>query len=167
MKVCRAWKDITTSRSFWKLVCMRNGVDWNAIPESLKEKEAAWMVFYAASKNKILSKNFVQNHSGHGKSAFEVLNVFLFVNFSIPTVIENFDNWVVVRAGGERFVVEAPPMGIPPLPSDPRYDGLNDSAFVTSFQWCIQKQTIDLWDAGLTPAVMMTMVPFQMTCVEM
>ena len=82
-------------------------------------------------------------------------------------VLENFNNWVIVRAGGDRFTVETPPVGIQALPSDPRYDGLNDSAFVTSFQWCIQEQTIDLWEAGLTPAVMMTMVPFQMICVEM
>lgn len=91
-------------------------------------------------------------------------------NMRVMNVIcyaERFENWVILRAGGNRLKIETPPVGIPPLPTHPMYNGLNDSAFVTSFEWCCQEQKVDLWKAGLTPAVMMTMVPFQFQCVEM
>lgn len=61
------WRDITLRRSFWKIVCERNGIDWTSIPNYIKEHERSWIIFNAACKSRIFDRNFVLNHSGHRK----------------------------------------------------------------------------------------------------
>lgn len=66
-QVCKVWRDIILRRTFWKIVCERNGIDWTLIPNHIKENERSWMIFYAACKSRIFDRNFILNHSGHRK----------------------------------------------------------------------------------------------------
>ncbi|CAG7717148.1 unnamed protein product [Allacma fusca] len=144
-RVCQLWKDIVSRRSFWKEAFERNGLNWKAIPNNVKEKEDAWIVLFCALKHRIFTKNFVRNHSGEAQ----------------------FTHWEKLQDGGDRIIIESPPGGISPLPINPDYASGIESAFVTSYGWSTIRQKIDLKEAGLTPEVMKAMIPFQFVCTPM
>lgn len=63
--------------------------------------------------------------------------------------------------------MESPPNGIEPLPSDAKYSGEIDSAFVYSYDWSVLQQKVILKDVGLTKDVMRTIMPFQFVATQM
>lgn len=144
-EVCQVWRDILLRRTFWKNVAERNGIDWNSIPNHIKESDRGWIVFYAACKNKIFRKNFIQNHSGHDQFAY----------------------WQKLQDHANNIIVESPPLGIEPLPKDPRYASVVDSAFVFSYDWGVLQQTVPVKQVGLTKEIMRTIIPFQFVATQM
>jgi len=146
-RVCIRWKTITTSRSFWKPVCTQHNISWAEIPTSIKENPNAWVAFHAFCKHDILKKNFVRNHSGQ----------------------DGFNGWdtetSVYAHHNPPFQIEQVPIGCDRLPDDPSFD--TTSCLATSFNYGRKSQIIDLWRAGLTPAVMRICAPFEITFTEM
>ncbi|XP_021967625.1 F-box only protein 6 [Folsomia candida] len=146
--VCKNWKDIITRKSYWKIWFDRNKWDWNMIPQHIKDMPQAWIVFHAQVRHHIFTKNYVVNHSGVGDNR------------------NDFRNWTIDRNGGDRWKLETNPKGCNPLSPDPFFDN-STSAWVTSFSPCSKWTSIDLWEMGLTPPVMMTCLPFSLVCSQM
>ncbi|KAJ6632733.1 F-box only protein 6 [Pseudolycoriella hygida] len=144
-EVCQVWRDIIQRRTFWKIVCERNGIDWKSIPSRIKEHKRSWIVFYAVCNERIFQRNFIRNHSGHSQ----------------------FDYWQKLQDGADRIIVESPPIGIDPVPTDAEFMGENDSAFVYSYDWGVLQQKLNLKDVGLTKEIMRTIMPFQFTATQM
>lgn len=65
------------------------------------------------------------------------------------------------------MIVESPPLGIDPLPTDRKYAGVVDSAFVFSYDWGVLQQKVDLKEVGLSTEIMRTMIPFQFVATQM
>ncbi len=160
------WRDIILRRTFWKIVFERNGIDWESIPNHIKENERSWIIFYAACKNRIFERNFILNHSGHRKcvkSLKDQTKVLLLDQFSVPV---QFNHWQKLQDNADRIIVETPPVGIEPLPADPRYSSMVDSAFVFSYDWGALQQKVNLKDVGLTKDVMRSIMPFQFVATQ-
>lgn len=64
------------------------------------------------------------------------------------------------------MVVESPPIGIEPLPTDSRHVGEIDSAFVYSYDWGVLQQKVNLKDVGLTKEILRTIMPFQFVATQ-
>lgn len=65
------------------------------------------------------------------------------------------------------MIVESPPLGIDALPTDRRFAGVVDSAFVFSYDWSVLQQIVDLKTVGLTNDVLRTIMPFQFVATQM
>ena len=81
----------------------------------------SWEMYYCYFDDQ-LEKNLLRNVSGE----------------------EEFRHWKTLRNGGDGFVVEKRPVGCDPLPPNiPELHG-HESCFVTSYQWCIKSQSVNL-----------------------
>lgn len=78
--------------------------------------------------------------------------------------LDGFKNWEKTKGHGRDILIETPPFGIDPLPEDPFYQGMVDSAFVTSYTLAELKQLISLENIGLTLKLMALMMPFNFVC---
>lgn len=72
-----------------------------------------------------------------------------------------------MQNNGDTMTIESPPIGIEPLPTDPKYSGMMDSAFVYSYDWGVLQQKVILKDVGLTKEIMRTIMPFQFVATQM
>lgn len=63
-------------RTYWKEVYERNGAQWKANPQHIKESEELWAVSYWLLNH----KNLVKNHSGHGYYLHFNISFSLFFN---------------------------------------------------------------------------------------
>lgn len=77
-----------------------------------------------------------------------------------------FNHWEKLQDNGDKIVVESPPIGIEPLPTDSRHVGEIDSAFVYSYDWGVLQQKVNLKDVGLTKEILRTMMPFQFVATQ-
>lgn len=84
--------------------------------------------------------------------------------FLVPV---QFDHWQKLQDKADKIIVESPPLGIDRLPTDPKYAGMNDSAFVFSYDWSVLQQKVNVKDVGLTKEIMRTMMPFQFVATQM
>lgn len=81
--------------------------------------------------------------------------------------IEQFNHWSKLKDPADKMIVESPAVGIEPLPTDPRYKNVIDSAFVFSNDWGIMEQKVDLKEVGLTKEIMRAMIPFQFVSTQL
>ncbi|EFN82857.1 F-box only protein 2 [Harpegnathos saltator] len=111
-----------------------------ALAKSLpRHQDMHWSVFYLICKKKPFERNLIKNHSGEHK------------NIGI--------HWQIVKQGGDHWIVENPPIGVPELPlTEPVFEG-KQSCFVTSYNLCLKIQEIDLIAEGLTPYVLDVLQP--------
>ena len=132
------------------LVCKR----WNALIESYvwrKKSEMIlgqllpsdarihWTLHYLICKDKSpFRRNLIKNHSGSQGIK---------------------KHWRIIRNDGDKWKVEEPPEGVPPLPeTEPLFAG-RKTCFVTSYAYCSKKQNIDLLAEGLTSQILDDLQP--------
>ncbi|CAL8137739.1 unnamed protein product [Orchesella dallaii] len=146
--VCKAWRNLISRKSLWKICFDDNKANWNTVPEHVRDKPNGWMVLYAQLRNEILSKNYIKNPSGH----------------------RQFEGWTIFSNGGDQWRVEEEPHGSDPLPNlDIPFFGIDEdkSCFTSSFGWCSKYYIVNLWREGLTPELMKLMLPFKIKCSQM
>lgn len=124
--VCKRWNSILRSYVWRKK-------SESVIGRQLHYKKSMpWQLYYVICLNKSFEKNLIKNHSG--KSGFK-------------------KTWKIINNGGHKWRVECPPIGVPPLPSDPVFEN-DEHCFVTSFGRCIKLQSVDLVGNGLLPQIL-------------
>ncbi|KZC11002.1 F-box only protein 6 [Dufourea novaeangliae] len=130
--VCKRWEILIRSYVWRKKAELSLG------RSLLLSKDVPWQVYYFICKKKPFERNLLKNNCGeHG----------------IQT------HWKILEDGGDRWTVENPPQGVPPLPSsEPIFEG-KKSCFVTSYHQCLKAQEIDLEHEGLTPYVLDNLQP--------
>ncbi|XP_076750914.1 F-box only protein 6 [Xylocopa sonorina] len=126
----------------WKIL-IRNYV-WRkkaeiALGRSLLfDKVVPWDAYYLICKKRPFERNLVKNHSGeYGTQKY----------------------WKILSDGGNRWKVENPPVGVPPLPSNEHVFEGKQFCFVTSYNICTKVQVIDLEKEGLTLYVLNNLQP--------
>uniref|UniRef100_A0A914R5A5 FBA domain-containing protein n=1 Tax=Parascaris equorum TaxID=6256 RepID=A0A914R5A5_PAREQ len=67
-----------------------------------------------------------------------------------PSGEKNFDGWTVLDNGGDRMIVEKPPLNC-----STNLDDEIPLAFVTSYGWGTMRYVIDLWNEDYLPATLM------------
>ncbi|CAD6204913.1 GSCOCG00003047001-RA-CDS [Cotesia congregata] len=131
--VCRRWKDLIREYVFRKKAEMTFGQSL----QCLSNCEDPWKIYYKICKKNPFERNLLKNHSGQDGLK---------------------KHWVITRQGGDHWKIESPPVGVPPLPKDPVFEGSN-SCFVTSYSQCSKRQLIDLLDEGLSDVLLDTFQP--------
>lgn len=129
--VCKRWKDLIQSY-IWRKKAEK------VIHQSLPvDKNAPWTMYYHICDKKPLNRNLIKNHSGQKgwKST-----------------------WNIIQNGGNQWAVESPPAGVPILPKDPIFTGIN-YCYVTSYDICSKEQTVDLIKEGATEYLLDQMQP--------
>lgn len=101
-------------------------------------KDVPWPVYYLICHKKPFERNLVKNHSGAQGLR---------------------QHWQILSDGGDKWTVENPPAGIPPLPSnEPTLEG-KQFCFATSYYKCTKIQIIDLETEGLAPHILDVIQP--------
>lgn len=131
--VCKRWKDLIQEYVWRKKAELIFGQSL----QCLKSYELPWTVYYKICKKNPFERNLLKNHSGQ-----EGLK----------------KHWVISRQGGDHWRIEKPPVGVPPLPDDPVFEGKN-SCFVTSYSLCSKRQIVDLIAEGLSDVLLDTFQP--------
>ncbi|XP_044006038.1 F-box only protein 44-like [Aphidius gifuensis] len=90
-----------------------------------------WIVYYQIIHKNPFNKNLIKNHSGQ----------------------EQLKHWKVILQGGDKWIVEEPPIGVPELPSEAQFDD-KQRCFVTSYSPCIKRQAISLVSQGFLPEIL-------------
>lgn len=130
--VCKRWEMLIKSYVWRKVAQLTSGGK-----SLLLRKDVPWHVYYFICKKKPFGRNLIKNHSGE----------------------KLYKHWEITREGGDSWVVENPPVGVPPLPSDdPILEG-KQHCFTTSYQFCVKRQIIDLEKEGLIPYVLDNLKP--------
>ncbi|XP_076301566.1 F-box only protein 44-like [Lasioglossum baleicum] len=130
--VCKRWEMLIKSYVWRKVAELTCGGQ-----SLLLRKEVPWHVYYFICEKKPFGRNLIRNHSGE----------------------ERYKHWEITREGGDCWVVENPPVGVPPLSSDdPILEG-KQYCFTTSYQFCVKRQIIDLEKEGLIPYVLDNLRP--------
>ncbi|XP_015599833.1 F-box only protein 6 isoform X2 [Cephus cinctus] len=129
--VCKRWKILIQEYVWRKKAEM---IIQHSLPPI---KNMPWSVYYDICKKRPFERNLLKNHSGK-----EDIN----------------RHWKIWSNGGDHWIVECPPLNVPPLPSDPVFEG-GQHCFVTSYRNCTKEQTIDLGNEGLTPYLMDKLQP--------
>ncbi|XP_054006887.1 F-box only protein 44-like [Hylaeus anthracinus] len=130
--VCKRWKILIQSYVWRKKAEISLG------QSLLLDKDVPWDVYYLICKKKPFKRNLIKNHSGeHGTKKY----------------------WRILSEGGDRWVVENPPKGVPPLPvNEPIFEG-KQFCFVTSYHHCTKTQMIDLEVEGWVSYVLDKLQP--------
>ncbi|CAL7946623.1 unnamed protein product [Xylocopa violacea] len=130
--VCTRWK-ILIRNYVW-----RKKAEISLGRSLLFDKEVPWDVYYLICKKRPFERNLVKNHSGeYGTQKY----------------------WNILSDGGNRWKVENPPVGVPPLPSNEHVFEGKQFCFVTSYNMCTKVQVIDLEKEGLTLYVLNNLQP--------
>ena len=119
--VCKNWQ-IHIQECVWHKKATIALGHWIPIDENIP-----WKQYYLICDKKPFNRNLIKNHSGE----------------------MGFKHWNIILNGGNDWKVENPPLGVPPLPEDPVFEGKN-CCFVTSYTECLKEQIIDLAGEGLT-----------------
>ncbi|KAJ1526142.1 hypothetical protein ONE63_009303 [Megalurothrips usitatus] len=129
--VCRAWRDMIDSPSFWRIKVLR---EVPGATHRVFHNELMWSDYYHLCAKKPHKKNLVKNGSAE----------------------DDLKHWSAGNAiyGGSRWKVENQPIGCDAFPAGTR------KCFVTSFEWCSAEQIINLRHFGLTPNFMKHVKPF-------
>ncbi|XP_066589065.1 F-box only protein 6-like isoform X2 [Prorops nasuta] len=130
--VCKRWKDLLQEYVWRKKAEM-------IIDRSLSsDKDLPWYVYYLICKKRPFERNLLKNHSGQ---------------YGVKK------HWKIVAEGGNRWVVENPPVGVPPLSANvPIFEG-KQCCFATSYINCCKVQKIDLEEEGLHPLLLDNLQP--------
>jgi len=128
--VCKRWKILIQSY-VW-----RKKAEMTVDKLLLRHIEIPWQAFYHICKKKPFERNLLKNHSGQNGKKY----------------------WQILFEGGDRWVVEKPPIGVPELPSAPVFEGLQ-TCFATSYKNCTKTQIIDLITEGFHPYLLDVVQP--------
>jgi hypothetical protein len=101
------------------------------------DENALWTMYYFICAKKPFYKNLIKNDSID--SRFQ-------------------DNWTIINSGGDGWIVECPPVGTPPLPEDPIFNGKN-YCFVTSYNKCSKYQIVNLIEEGFSEYLLDNLQP--------
>ncbi|KAK9298212.1 hypothetical protein QLX08_008372 [Tetragonisca angustula] len=130
--VCKRWKTLIQTYVWRK----KAGVSFNRL--RFFNKKVPWHVYYLICKKKPFERNLIKNHSGeYGTQKY----------------------WKILSQGGDRWKVENPPIGVPPLPNNELVFEGKQFCFVTSYCSCSKTQIIDLDVEGLTSYVLDNLQP--------
>ncbi|ODM89606.1 F-box only protein 6, partial [Orchesella cincta] len=145
--VCRTWREIITRKSFWKIRFKNRRIPWEEVPKHVRDKPKGWMILYAHLRYRILSKNYIQNPSGHNQ----------------------FEGWTILPNDGLEWRVEQVPQNCSPLPAPVSniFERNDESCFVPAFEWCSKYYWIDIRKEGLTPSLLKLLLPIQINCSQM
>ena len=135
--VCKRWWILMQSYVWRKKAQMIMGCSLQSI------KDIHWSVFYTICSKKPFNRNLLKNHSGeHG------------VNKHWETFVNG-----VFTEGGNEWMVENPPVGVPALPdTEPIFQG-KSYCFATSYYDCTKQQTIELATEGLSSVLLDKLQP--------
>lgn len=98
------------------------------------DEDTPWTSYYSICQKQPFNKNLIKNHSGQKN-------------------LSSDRDWTIISDGGDGWTVESPPAGVPPLPEDPVFNGIN-CCFVTSYGKCWKQQIVDLVKEGLSEYVL-------------
>lgn len=97
-------------------------------------KEVPWDIYYLICKKKPFERNLIKN---------------------------DYKDWRIVMDGGDKWKVEHPPVGVPPLPDEAR---LEPFCFVTSYHRCTKSQVVNFEKEGLAPYILDNFQPPILVC---
>lgn len=120
--VCKHWKYLIQNYVWRKKSELIVGQSLNSI------KDVSWKVYYKICHKKPFNKNLIKNHSGK----------------------EGLKYWRIIGQGGDDWIVEEPPLGVPDLPKEAQFDN-KQRCFVTSYITCTKHQIVQLVPEGLSP----------------
>ncbi|XP_022104226.1 F-box only protein 6-like [Acanthaster planci] len=127
--VCRAWRDVVQSQGLWRKMCQRTGrfIEKYMAPHYPED----WREFYFKCP---YSRNLIKNPSG--KDGLEA-------------------GWIITSNGGHGWLVETSSGGSGVKPE--RLLAISEGFphhFVTSYEWCVRHQLIDLVAEGCSEALL-------------
>ncbi|XP_011501762.1 PREDICTED: F-box only protein 2-like [Ceratosolen solmsi marchali] len=128
--VCKRWNFLIKSYVWRKKAEITLG---HALPV---DESTMWAKYYFICDKKPFYKNLIINN--------------------ITTLFPN--NWTILNFGGNGWAVECPPIGVPPLPEDPIFNGEN-ACFVTSYNKCLKVQVINLIEQGFSKYLLDNLQP--------
>lgn len=123
--VCKRWNEIIMDYVWRRKAEIKTGYK---IPTKtgLKSKD-----FYSICTNDLFGRNLVKNHSGE----------------------KRFEHWRINMNRGDRWHIECPPSGAPPLPKEFEFED-EQCCFATSYMECCKQYTIDLIEEGFTANIL-------------
>lgn len=117
--VCKQWNSIIKSYSLWSSIYKRR--------YNRKPKKLPWYLYYCHLSTNYFDVNLLRNGNGE----------------------DGFNHWVIKEDGGDKFIVEDPPIGADPLNIDiPEFHN-KTSCFATSYGNSVKIQTIQLGQSNL------------------
>ncbi|KAG8182280.1 hypothetical protein JTE90_029352 [Oedothorax gibbosus] len=123
--VCKEWKEIIDGNGLWKIKCKREN---RCIPSAILNPipQHYYRKIYIFNP---FGRNLVYNPCGK----------------------DQFDGWMLRSIDdGDGFKVEDPPQGSDPVPKEVG----SQSCFVTSYEWCIKCQLVDLIRRGVPKEIL-------------
>lgn len=130
-RVCKRWNILITDFVWHKKAERKSKTKFP------QDDKLTWKDYYLIYAKNLFIKNLLKNHSGE-----EGLS----------------DHWNIVSNGGDRWIVECPPVGAPSLPEGPEFEN-KEHCFVTSFTVSTKEQVIDLYNEGFTANILDHMQP--------
>ncbi|XP_033223607.1 F-box only protein 6-like [Belonocnema kinseyi] len=133
MLVCKRWNELIQSYVWRK---KSKAILGQLLPA---DEKIHWSLYYIICKdNSPFGRNLIKNHSGS-----EGLK----------------KHWKILRNDGDKWAVEEPPLGVPPLPETEPLFAERQTCFVTSYVNCCKMQTVDLLAEGLTSQILDNLQP--------
>uniref|UniRef100_A0A915BMA0 FBA domain-containing protein n=1 Tax=Parascaris univalens TaxID=6257 RepID=A0A915BMA0_PARUN len=126
--VCRRWHNVLSAAGFWIDYMRRRS---RTIPPPALRSESLLNMKKVCFKQPF-ERNLIDNPSGE----------------------KNFDGWTVLDNGGDRMIVEKPPLNC-----STNLDDEIPLAFVTSYGWGTMRYVIDLWNEGIEAVFLDTYRP--------
>ncbi|KAF5295950.1 hypothetical protein FQA39_LY12722 [Lamprigera yunnana] len=117
--VCKEWNRLIRSYSLWATIYRRRC--------NRKPKKLPWYLYYCYLSTNFFDVNLLKNGNGE----------------------QQLENWTVVEEGGNKFLVEDPPVGADPLNLDVSEFNNKTSCFATSYSRCYKIQNIKLGKSNL------------------
>lgn len=135
--VCKCWNELLMTY-IWRKKAEK--IVKHPLPV---DENMHWTLYYSLCAKNPFEKNLIKNHSG--KERTKNWNI---IAPNRNTMFESYENWIV----------ECPPVGVPPLPEVPVFER-DSNCFVTSYFVCSKGQDIDLVNEGLPPYVLDNIQP--------
>lgn len=129
--VCKRWNEIIMDYVWRKKAEINTGCKFPI--DSVLE----WKDFYVISAKNIFDRNLIKNHSGENG-------------------LQHY--WNIFEDGGDGWIVECPPTGVPPLPQAPEFEN-KQHCFVTSYFDCYKEFVIDLEKEGFSANILDNLQP--------
>lgn len=125
-QVCKCWNILMVDYVWRKKAEIKSGIKFSTSDYNLN-----WKDYYLIYSKDLFTKNLLKNSSGE-KGLQE--------------------HWQIIQDGGDGWLIENPPIGVPPLQH-------TQHCFVTSYSSCSKTQTIDLIKAGFSENILDNMQP--------
>lgn len=117
--VCHTWNKLIKSYALWSIIYKRK--------YNRKPKKLPWYLYYCHLSTNYFDTNLLRNGNGQDK----------------------FENWKIKRDGGDKCIIENPPVGADPLPLDVPEFYNKTSCFATSYDTCYKVQPVNFGNSKL------------------